>query len=145
MISNNIFYVSAAVKVGRRERGISVKKALCLLLTVLLLGCLLCGCSRLSVADSILGSWRSEDGRVVRFDETHMTLLEPDGRVTDGFPVPYIVVDNILHIIPDGQATAVFECRPDGRTLELVFQSSFMLEATGEAKEGDTIVLVRCD
>ena len=123
-----------------------MKRTVCLCLAALLmLSCLLCGCSRLSVADSILGSWRSEDGRIVTFDEMYMTLHEPDGSIAEGFPVQYIVADNILYIVPDGQAIPTFECRPDGRALELVYQSSFLLEATGSAEKEKTIALVRCD
>lgn len=122
-----------------------MKKTACIFLTLLMLLSLLCGCSRLSTADSIIGTWRSEDGFTVTFDNVYMTLRDAEGSTVSGFPAQYVVAENILYLVEDGDAIPVFECRPDGRTLELVYTGSFMLQATGSVDSEKTIALVRCD
>ena len=118
------------------------KRIFSLILAVMLLA--LCGCDRLSMADNLPGSWRSEDGYTVVFTQSEMTLYDADGQLVDGFPAVYIMSGNILHVRIGDTLVEMFECRADGDMLTLIYTDSFLLSTIGSAEKTVSITLTRC-
>ena len=114
-----------------------------LLLTLLAAALIvLAGCSHLSTAKSIIGEWRSEDGYTVSFTGSTICLVDQNGSELLGSPLEYGMNGNILYIYDGDSEVNVFECRPDGNHLTLVYSEAF-LKTCGCSEEDVRIELER--
>jgi len=122
-----------------------MKKRLLIILAAAVILLSAVGCNKLSTADNLLGTWRSEDGYTVEFAGRTMTLYNAEGELVEGFPATYAVQGNILNVLTSEGFVRMFECRVDGDSLKLIYTDDFLETALGTSEKSYSISLTRCE